>query len=129
MCSRSGVTATAAISYRALALATDDLERLVTVPVDEVVHGLEAELHGERQLLDLGHEAFLADAGGEGVELLALLALGLVHPQPALHRLGDPLGGQAHLEARAVDHLAALVLAADVGHVGGDGLVADFYRS
>src|SRR3954454_2065222 len=113
MCSRSGVTATAAIALDgALALAADDLEGLMPVPVDEVVHGLEAELHRERQLLDLGHEALLADAAGEGVELLVPLALRLVHPQPALHRLGDPLGGQPHLEARAVDHLAALVLAA-----------------
>src|SRR3954451_11768955 len=129
MCSRSGVTATAAIgSDGALALATDDLEGLVAIPVDEVVERLETELHGERQLLDLVHEALLADAGGEGVELLVALALGLVHAQPALHGLGDPLGRQAHLEARAVDDLAALVLAADVGDVGRHGLVADLDR-
>src|SRR3954447_19651992 len=115
MCSRSGVTATAAMSDRAFALAAHDLERLVAGPVDEVVHVLEAELHREGELLDLVREALIPDARGVGVELLAVLALGLVHAQPALHGLGNPLGGQANLEPRAVDHLAALVLAADVG--------------
>src|SRR3712207_9039873 len=75
-------------SDRALALTPDDLERRVPLPVDEVVHGLERELDGHREVLDLGLEAPGADALGERVELLAVLALGLVEPQPALDGVG-----------------------------------------
>src|SRR5215218_3220271 len=150
MCSRSGVTATAAIrstsagppaprcdgklptsglqSYRALALAADDLERLVAVPVDELVQCLEVELRREGELLDLVHEPLLADPRRERVELLARLTLVLVHAQPAFHRLGDALGRQPDLEPGAVGHLTALVLTADVGDVGGDSLAASLDR-
>src|SRR5262249_4714076 len=38
---------------------------------------------------------------------------------PALDRLGDALGGQARLQPGTEDHLAALVVAADVRDVGG----------
>ena len=40
-------------SDRALALAADDLERDVALPVDEVVHRLEAELDRQREVADL----------------------------------------------------------------------------
>src|SRR5215212_5345460 len=100
MCSRLGVTATA-ISDRALALAADDLVRLVAAPVDELVQRLETELRRNRELLHLVDEALLADAVDEGVEHLAVLPLGLVHPDPALHRLGHALGRKADLEPPA----------------------------
>src|SRR5207244_2977707 len=58
--------------------------------------------------------------GGEGVELLAVGALALVEADPALHRIGHALGGQAHLQTLAVDDVAALVVAGDVGDVGRD---------
>ena len=70
----------------------------------------------------------LPDALGEGVELLAVLALGLVHAQPALDRVRHALGRQAHLQPGAVEHLAALVVAADVGDVGRDRVLADLDR-
>src|SRR6201999_2665579 len=70
-----------------------------------------------------------ADAVGVGLERLGLVgALVLVHPDPALDGGGDALGGQAHLQAGAVADLAALVLAADVGDVGGDRVLADLDR-
>ena len=56
------------------------------------------------------------------------LALGLVHADPALDGLGHALGGQAHLQAGAVDDLAALVVAADVRDVGRDRVLADLDR-
>ena len=58
-------------SYRALPLAALDLVGAGAVPVDELLHRLEAELGGQRQLLDLPFEALGADPLGEGVELLA----------------------------------------------------------
>ena len=59
---------------------------------------------------------------------LSSYALGLVEADPALDGLGHALGGQADLQARAVDDLAALVVAADVGDVGGDRVLADLDR-
>ena len=73
-------------------------------------------------------KALVADALGEGVEHLAVVALGLVEAQPALDGLGHALGGQADLQARAVDDLAVLVVAADVGDVGRDRVLADLDR-
>ena len=101
---------------------------LVALPVDEEVHVLEVELHRQRQILDLLGEARRADALDEGVELLALVALGLVVAQPALDGVGHALGGQARLQPRAHHHLAAVVVAADVRDVRRHGLVADLDR-
>src|SRR5918994_3143995 len=64
--------------YRALALAADDLERHLALPVDEVVHRLQAELHGHGQVADLVLERRRADALGVGVEHLAVGPLRLV---------------------------------------------------
>ena len=64
----------------------------------------------------------------EVVELLAVVALGLVQAQPALDRVRDALGGQARLQPVAVDDLAALVVAAEVGDVGGHRSPADLER-
>ena len=72
--------------------------------------------------------AIRPDAVGEGVELLALLALVLVELQPPLDGLRHALGGQARLQPGGVDDLAALVVAAHVRDVGRDGLVADLDR-
>src|SRR3954467_2558922 len=87
---------------RALALSPDHLERGRPVPVDELVHRVQRELDRKREVLDLVLEARLGDAFGVGEERLAVAALGLVHPDPALDRLGDALGRQAQLQARAV---------------------------
>ena len=80
---------------RALALAALDLVGAGAVPVDELLHRLEAELGRQGQVLDLCFEALGADPLGEGVELLALVALGLVEAHPALDRLGHPFGRAA----------------------------------
>src|SRR5215210_2764219 len=125
-CSRTSSAVIA--SDRALALAADDLERHVLAPVDEVVHRLQAELDRHREVADDLLERRRPDALGEVVERLALLAVALVEAQPALDRLGDALGRQPHLESRAVDDLAVLVMAADVGHVRGDRVLADLDR-
>src|SRR5215210_2051054 len=114
-CSRTSSAVIA--SDRALALAADDLERHVLAPVDEVVHRLQAELDRHREVADDLLERRRPDALGEVVERLALLAVALVEAQPALDRLGDALGRQPHLESRAVDDLAVLVMEADVGDV------------
>src|SRR5215204_6790599 len=82
------------ISDRALTLPALDLVRTGAVPVDELLHRLEAELGGQGQLLDDLFEALGADPIGEGVERLALLALGLVEADPALDGLRDAFGGQ-----------------------------------
>ena len=79
-------------SDRALALAALDLERDLLGPVDELVHRLEAELDGHGEIADRVLELLRADALGEGVEPLALLALGLVLADPALDGLRDALG-------------------------------------
>src|SRR3954471_11407675 len=87
-------------SDRALALAANDLVRLVPLPVDEVLHVLEVELDRQRQVLGARLELGVADPLDEVVELLAVAPLGLVVADPALDRLGHALGGQAHLEPR-----------------------------
>src|SRR5918993_2566612 len=69
---------------RALPLSPHDLVRAGSVPVDELLHRLEAELGRQGQVLGRRFEGPGADALGEGVELLALVALGLVEPHPAL---------------------------------------------
>src|ERR1035437_3080464 len=114
--------------YRALALAADHFERDIAVPVDERVHRLQPEVDGHRQILDDPLELARADALGEVVPLLALLAVGLVVADPALDRVRHPLGGQAQLQPRAEPHLAAFEHAADMGYVGGDRVLADFDR-
>src|SRR6476660_1300773 len=79
---------------RALPLAALHLVRARAVPVDELLHRLEAELGRQGQVLDLRFEALGPDPLGEGIELLALVALGLVQPYPALDRLRDAFGRQ-----------------------------------
>src|SRR5436305_8170951 len=49
--STGGVWRLMARSNRAFALAADDLVRLVALPVDEVLHVLEVELDGQREVL------------------------------------------------------------------------------
>ena len=99
------------------------------LPVHEVLHRLEPELDRHREVADLVLEGAGPDAVGEGVEDLALVVpLGLVEADPALDGLGHALGGQPDLQPLAVDDLAALVVAADVGDVGGDRLLADLDR-
>src|SRR4051812_28153503 len=114
---------------RALALSALHDERLVAIPVEEHVHGVEPELDRHREVaLDLFLEADGPDPFCVGLERLALVALGLVHPDPALDGLGHPLGRQPDLQARAVGDLALLVDAADVCHVGRDRVLADLDR-
>src|SRR3954462_210626 len=115
-------------SDRALPLATDDLVRLVALPVDEVLHVLEVELDRQREVLRARLELRRADALEERVELLALLALALVEAEPALDRLRHALRGKAPLQARAHHHVAAVVVAADVAHVRRQVAVADLHR-
>src|SRR3954451_24143317 len=114
--------------YGALALAAHDLVRLVALPVDEVLHVLEVELDRQREVLrarlELGH----AHPRHEGVELLALVAVGLVVAQPALYRLRHALRRQTHLEPRAHHHVAAVVVAGEVAHVRGQMPVSDLHR-
>src|SRR3954454_19501408 len=126
--SRFGWLVVTATSNRAFALAADDLVRLAAAPVDEVLDVLEVELHGDRELLDLGLERPCADAVHEGVERLAVLAVALVHADPALDGIGHALRGQPHLESGAVGHVAALVAAADVRDVRGHLAAADLHR-
>src|SRR3954454_21153487 len=113
----------------ALPLAADDLVRLAAAPVDELLDVLEVELGRQRQVLRLRLERLGADAVDERVERLALQALALVHADPALDGVGHSLGGQAHLQARAVGDRAALVAAADVRDVRRDRPAADLHRS
>src|SRR5215210_9342908 len=79
-------------SDRALPLAALHDERRVLRPVDELVHGLQAELDRHRQVADRVFERLGPDPGGEGVEDLALLPAGLVEAYPALDGLWRPLG-------------------------------------
>src|SRR4051794_29396414 len=81
----------------AFALAAHDLVRLVALPVDEVLHVLEVEFDRQREVLRARLELDHADASDERVELLALVALGLVVADPALDRLRHALGRQTHL--------------------------------
>src|SRR5262249_14157550 len=90
----------------ALALAAADFERHVPVPVDELVHRLEAEVDREREVLYKRLELAGADARCEVVPLLARLAVGLVVANPALDRVGDPLRREAQLQARPEFDLA-----------------------
>src|SRR6185312_10034853 len=92
--------------YRALALSTYHLEGDVAVPVDEVVHRLQAELDRQRELLDEPFELRGTDALDERDPLLAVLARGLVVAQPALHRVGDALRRQTQLQALAEPDVA-----------------------
>src|SRR4051794_11795402 len=119
---------TSVMSDRALALAADHLEGHLALPVDEVVHRLQAELHGHGEVADRVLELLRPDAGGPRVEHLAVLALGLVLADPALDGVRHALGRQADLQAGSVDDLAALVVAADVRHVGRDRVLADLDR-
>src|SRR5919206_3326304 len=125
-CERAGVTRV--MSDRALALAADHLERHLALPVDELVHRLETELGGERQVADEILEVLGPDPRDVGVEDLAVLALGLVGPDPALDGVRHALRGEAHLQPLAVDDLAALVVATDVRDVGGDRPLAGLDR-
>src|ERR1700743_3894378 len=99
---------------RALSLAALDFIRGRALPVDELLHGLKREIGRHGQILDLAFEALGAGALGEGVELLALGPLALVQTDPALDRLRHPFGREPGFEARAVDDLTALIVAADV---------------
>src|SRR3954462_12665265 len=62
---------------RALSLAAHDLVRARSVPVDELLHRLQAELGRHRQLLDRRFERLGTYPVDKCVELLALVALGL----------------------------------------------------
>src|SRR4051794_19473260 len=115
-------------SDRALALAALHHEGHLALPVDELAHRLQPELDGHGEVADRVLEVLGPDARGVGVEHLAVLALVLVGADPALDRLGHALGGQAHLQPGPVDDLAAFVVAADVGDVGGDRVLADLDR-
>src|SRR5262245_58689031 len=99
---------------RALPLAALEFVGAGPVPIDELLHGLQGEIGWQRQIFHDRFESLGAAALDEGVELLAVLALGLVETDPALDRLGDALGRQPRFEPLAEDHLAALEVAADV---------------
>src|SRR5215207_1211088 len=126
--SRSGTYATV-MSDRALALAADDPVGIGAVPVDELRHRLQGERRREGEVgLDELFELRRAHAAHELVELLAVDAVVLVVADPALDGLGHALGGQPDLQALAVDHVAALVVAREVGDVGRHGVLADLDR-
>src|SRR4029077_6456125 len=74
--------------YGALALAPFHLERRAAVPVDELVHRLQAKIDRHRQLLDQAFELAVAHAAHELVKRLAVGALGFVVADPALDRVG-----------------------------------------
>src|SRR5262245_14109394 len=112
----------------ALALAALHPVRLRAVPVDEVQEIFRAELDRQLQVRDQLLEGLHADALGEVVEPLAVIPLLLVVANPALHRVGHALGRQARLQARAVDDLSALEVAAYMCDVGRDGVIADLDR-
>src|SRR6476646_8275677 len=113
---------------RALPLSPHYLVRARSVPVDELFHRLQAELGGQGQLLDRCFERLGTYPLDEGVELLALVAVGLVEVDPALDGLGDAFRRQAGFEPGAEDDLAALEVAADVRDVGGHLATADLQR-
>src|SRR3954453_3457507 len=113
--------------YGALPLAADDLVRLAAAPVDELLDVLEVELARHPQVLHLGLERLGAHAVDERVERLAVVAVALVHADPALDGVGHSLGGQAHLQARAVGDRAALVATADGRDVSGELPAADLH--
>src|SRR6202035_5038898 len=99
--SRSGVETLMDGLDRALAFAALHLERRLATPVDEGVHVLQAEFHGERQILHARLELGGSDAIDERVELVAVVAIRLVEAYPPLDRLGAALGGQARLQPLA----------------------------
>src|SRR5207253_1228276 len=68
------------------------------------------------------------DALDEDVELLAVIALGLVVADPALDRLGHALCRNAGLEAMTEVNVAALIATADVRDVRGDGVLPHLDR-
>src|SRR3954452_20284923 len=69
---------TSVMSDRALALAADDLERHLAVPVDELAHRLQAELDRHGEVADGLLEVRRPHALRVGVEDLTILAAGLV---------------------------------------------------
>ena len=83
---------------------------------------------GSERSLTSAFELGGADARDEVVQLFAVLAGRLVVREPALDRLGHPLGRQARLQARAELDGAAFEVAADVRDVGGDRVLADLDR-
>src|SRR5215212_7681504 len=105
---------TSVMSDRALALAADHLEGHLALPVDELVHRLQAELDGHGEIAHGVLEALGADAHGVRVEDLAVLTLGLVDADPPLDGLRHALGRETDLQPRPVHDLARLVVAADV---------------
>src|SRR5215211_9492218 len=123
--SRPRAVRLAGSSDRALSLTALHRVWLRARPIDELVEGLEREGDGHRKVLDLLLEARDPGALDERVELLAIGALALVQAQPALDRLGDALGGQPGAQPVPVEHLAALVVAAEMGDIGGDLALAD----
>src|SRR5271154_1094309 len=114
--------------YRALALAANYLERSASVPVDELAHRLQPEVHGQRQVLHERLQLARPHALDERVPFLALLAVALVVADPALDRIWNALCRQAQLQARAELDVPAFEYAAHVGDVRGDRVLADFDR-
>src|SRR2546421_5075022 len=112
----------------AFTLAANHFERPVAAPIDEVVHRLQAEFDRHRQVLDAGLKLSRADPIGERVEFLAVLALGLVIAHPALDSLGNPFCRETRLQPLPVTDVPALVGAADVWDVRGNGVLADLHR-
>src|SRR3982074_2339207 len=98
----------------ALALAADHFEGHVAFPVDELVHRLQPEVDGQREILHQRLELAGADPLDVVVPLLALVAVALVEADPAFDRVRNALGRQAQLQARAELDLAAFPHAADV---------------
>src|SRR5947209_431350 len=127
--SRSAIAVVMAQSLDgAFSLAADHLEWPVAAPVDELVHRLEVELDRHRQVLDARLELLGSDPPGERVELLAVVALGLVIAHPTLDCVGNPLCRKARLEPLPIADVAALIGSADVGDVCGDGVLTGFDR-
>src|SRR6476469_8821975 len=85
--------------YRALALAANDFEWDVAVPVDELVHRLQSEIDRHRQILDDRLGLAGADTREVLVPVLAVVAVGLILADPALDRVGYALGRQPQLQA------------------------------
>src|ERR1700730_3836664 len=108
----------------ALALAANDFEGNVAVPVDELVNRHQPEVAGTRQVLyerlELGRPHPLQIL----VPLLAILAVGLVLDDPALDRVRDALGRQSQLQPRAERDVAAFEHSADVWDVGRNRVLA-----
>src|ERR1700730_10335192 len=112
----------------ALALAANDFEGNVAVPVDELVHRLQPEVHGHRQVLYERLELARPHPLEVLVPLLAILAVGLVLDDPALDRVRDALGGQTQLQPRPERDVAAFDHSADYRDVGRNRVLTDFDR-